>query len=144
MFFILGALIHLLIYFISSNKPDTFMEFLGESDLKSMALFFAVFGLVYPLVGYVKQKVEVSKPFDEYKEEILHIFIQLNFVLISDKDGKIIFRHKSIFPRLLRLYEDSIELDYSDSPIVLSGLRRDAYRLARMIEYHVRNTEKEE
>jgi hypothetical protein len=40
----------------------------------------------------------------------------------------------------MRLYEDSIELDYSDNPVILSGLRRDVDRLASRVQKLVQGT----
>jgi len=145
LFFVMVALIHVLIYFIAEeSRFDTFMEFIGQSDLRSMAILFLVFSMVYPLIGYVKQQVYASKPFDDYKQEVIRMFAQANFVLESDENKKLVFRNKSAFSRLMRLYEDAVEVDYSDSPILLRGLRRDAYRFARMIQYLIRNTEGED
>ena len=146
MFFMIGTLIHVLIYLIGNDSEPklSFMEFIRKSDITSISIFFAVFGMAYPLIGFVKQTVYASKPFDEYKQEVVRMFTQVNFVLVSDKDKKMVFRSKSALTRLLRLYEDTIVLDYSDSPIVLKGLRRDVCRLSRMIESHIRNNEQED
>ena len=147
MFFALGALIFFISYLLGKgSRPDlTFMHLVRQSDTTSIALFFVAFGLVYPLIGFVKQKVYASKPFDEYKQEIIRMFSQVNFVLVSDKGQKMKFQHKNALSRFMRLfYEDAIVVDYANTPILLSGLRRDTYRLARMIQYYIRNTEKEE
>jgi hypothetical protein len=146
LFFLMVILIHVLIYYMGrdSRAELTFMDFILQSDLRSMAWFLLVFGMVHPMIGYVKQKVHVSKPFEEYKQEVIRMFSEANFVLESDENKKLVFRNKSAFSRLMRLYEDAVEIDYSEATIVLSGLRRDAYRFARMIQYHTRNTEAEE
>jgi len=147
MFFVFGTLIFLISYFLgrSSHPGLTFMDLIRQSDTTSIVIFFVAFGLVYPLIGFVKQKVYASKPFDDYKEEVIRMFAQVNFVLVSDENNKMVFHHKNALSRLLRLfYEDAIEVNYADSPILLGGLRRDTYRLARMVQYYIRNTEKEE
>jgi len=144
--FILVALVFAISYYLGrgSHPEIIFMDLIRKSDITSMVIFLVIFGFVYPMIGYVKQKVYASKPFDEYKQEVIRMFLQLNFVLISDEDKKLVFRHKGAVARLLRLYEDTLVLDYSDSPILLIGLRRDTYRLSRMMQHYIRNAEKEE
>jgi hypothetical protein len=109
-----------------------------------LVIFLVAFGFVYPMIGYVKQKIYASKPFDEYKQEVIRMFLQINFVLVSDEDKKLVFRHNGALARLMRLYEDTIVVDYSDSPILMIGLRRDTYRLSRMMQHFIRNMEKGE
>ncbi|MDR0295569.1 MAG: hypothetical protein LBH91_05195 [Prevotellaceae bacterium] len=144
--FILVALVFGLSYYLGrGSHPDiTFMDLIRRSNIPMLVIFLVAFGFVYPMIGYVKQKIYASKPFDEYKQEVIRMFLQLNFVLVSDEDKKLVFRHKSAVARLMRLYEDTIVLDYSESPILLIGLRRDTYRLSRMVQHYIHNTEKED
>ncbi|MCL2098256.1 MAG: hypothetical protein FWH23_05800 [Bacteroidales bacterium] len=146
LFFVIGTLIYVIGYFLGkSSRPDlTFAELIEQSNITSIVVFFVIFGLAYPLIGYVKQKVYASKPFEEYKQEVIRMFAQVKFELVSDNDNKMVFRNKSALSRLMRMYEDKVTVDYSDSPILLLGLRRDVYRLARMIQYYIRNAEKED
>jgi hypothetical protein len=102
--------------------------------LRSLAIFGVVFGVVYPLFGYVKRKVHTNHPLDEEKLEVIRLFADIRFEVLSDEDKKIVFRHRSPFIRFMRLYEDRIEVDYSENPVVLSGLRRDVDRLASRIQ----------
>jgi hypothetical protein len=143
LFFVMGTLFYALVYFIGKTEL-TFMEFIQQSKITNIVIFFVVFGLAYPLIGYVKQKVYASKPFEEYKQEVIRMFAQVNFELTADENKKMVFRHKNALMRFMRLYEDAIVIDYSDSPVLVLGLRRDADRLSRIIQYYIRNAEKEE
>jgi uncharacterized membrane protein YciS (DUF1049 family) len=146
MFFVLVTLVYVITYFLGKNSHQevSFMDLVNQSRIMPLVIFLLVFGFVYPLIGYVRQKVYASKPFDEYKQEVIRMFLQVNFVLVTDDDKKLVFRHKNAVSRFMRLYEDTIVVDYADAPILLSGLRRDTYRLARMIQYYIRNMEKED
>jgi len=104
-----------------------------------MLIFIAAFGFIYPFIGYIKQKIELNRSFAEDKQEVIQLFSAAGFVLEKDENNKLVFRNRSILSRVLRLGEDGVEIDYSDNPIVVSGLRRDAYRLARMVQHYVRN-----
>jgi hypothetical protein len=117
-------------------------EALFRADTKwQMAAFILFFSLIYPIFGYIKKKVYINNTFEQDREKIVNVFLNANFVLVSNEPGKIVFRHKSSFIRLMRMYEDAIILDYTDNPITIEGQRKDIYRLSRTIEYAVRTNE---
>jgi uncharacterized membrane protein YciS (DUF1049 family) len=136
LFFVLVVLVFVLSFVLgnSSNNPITFRKLLAGTDLSKFVIFGVVFGVVYPLFGYVKRKVYINHPLDEEKEEVIRLFTDVRFELSSDEEKKLIFRPKSAVTRFMRLYEDRVEVDYSDNPVVLSGLRRDVDRLARRVQ----------
>ena len=136
LFFVLAILVFVISFVLgnSSDNPITFKELLHGSDLTSLAIFGVVFGAVYPLFGYIKRQVYTNHPLDEEKQEVIRLFADARFELSSDEDMKITFRHKNPVARLLRLYEDRIEVDYSGNPVILSGARRDVDRLARRVQ----------
>jgi hypothetical protein len=45
------------------------------------------------------------------------------------------FRIKSKLTRFMRMYEDAITITKGESPLILSGYRRDLFRLASGIQY---------
>jgi hypothetical protein len=133
-------------YLTGSNKTDiSFVEFVQLSNIRNMIIFFVVFGLVYPFFGYLNQKIYLNRPFEEDKQEIIRLFSETNFVLYKDEDKKLIFRHKNPVTRFMRLYEDEIMIDYSENPILMNGLRRDTFRLTRMVQHiTLRGSEEEQ
>jgi hypothetical protein len=124
----------------SPDNPITFKELLQKNNLGILITFGVVFGMVYPLFGYVKRKVHTNHPLDEEKQEVIRLFADVRFEVSSDEDKKIIFRHKSPVIRFMRLYEDGIVVDYSENPVILSGLRRDVDRLASRVQRLVQGT----
>lgn len=143
LFFLLGTLVYVLTYLLGrGNNPDlSFMDLIRQSDINNMVIFFVAFGFIYPLIGFVKQKVYLNRPFEGDKQEIIRMFADVNFLLEKDENNQLYFRHKNPVARIMRLGEDKITVDYSDNPLVISGLRKDAYRLARMIQYYARKAE---
>ena len=139
LFFVMAVLIFVISFVLgnSSSNPVTFEDLLRGSDLLNLSIFGVVFGLVYPLFGYVTRKVHTNHPLHEEKQEIVRLFADVRFELLSDENEKLIFRHKSPAARVLRLCEDRIEVDYSDNPVLLSGLRRDVDRLAARVQQAV-------
>jgi hypothetical protein len=136
MFCIIALLIYVAGFYFgaSSNSQTTFKDLLMASNLRMLVIFLLVFGLVHPLFGYIKQRVYVNHPLDDDKQDIIRRFANANFILESDDNKKMVFRHQSPIVRFMRLYEDRIEVDYSANPVIIDGLRRDADRLARAVQ----------
>jgi hypothetical protein len=105
-----------------------------------LAAFFVLFGVVYPLVSFVKKDAMLIRTFSEERINILNVFDSMGYELTSERDGILVFRLKSRITRFMRLfYEDMIEVEYNEGKVSLSGLRRDIYRLTRYIEYLNKN-----
>ena len=139
-FVYIAALFFLLLSFMyafsEKSKPDmTFIDLIPE--WRRMLVFFAMFSVTYPLISFARKEVWLSKPFAEERINIIGIFSNVGYELESDKDGVLKFRLKNRFYGFMRLFfEDAVEVDYkSGSPITVSGMRRDTYRIARHIEY---------
>ncbi|MDR1896962.1 MAG: hypothetical protein LBR10_09260 [Prevotellaceae bacterium] len=129
------ALVLLLMYFLpGQTKPESFWELIPQPI--QMFGFFLLFGIAYPLVSFVKKSAMLKKSFSEERINIINIFEVSGYELTTEKDGILIFRLKNRFNRFMRLlFEDAIEVEYKDGNVVLSGLRRDVYRLVKHIEY---------
>lgn len=129
------------IIYIFAEKKDPDMSFIDimipKHNQMTMLGFILVFGAVYPLITFMSKPVYLVDPFNTYRSEIIKIFTSADYVIVDEKDNKIVFRPKRQFTRFMRMMEDAIEVDYSNNPILIKGMRRDAYRLARHIDYLV-------
>jgi hypothetical protein len=123
--------------FSEKKSPDTsFMDvMIPEQNRLPMIGFIVVFGLVYPFLTFVKKNVYLNKPFEEERDGIVRIFEISGFELVGAEEYKMFFRPKNKFARFMRMMEDVVEVDYSDTPIILNGMRREVYRLSKHIEY---------
>ena len=102
------------------------------------------FAAIYPLIGFVTVKIYINKPLDDDKNKIIELFAGRKYMLISDENQTLIFRPKNKLHRLTRMYEDALELNYSDTILKFRGLRRDIYRIKRAIEDFAQQQSKEE
>ncbi len=127
------------IFSLTSDQTMRYENIFRPDTANQLIIFFVAISLVYPLFGFVSKKVYLNKNFSEDKERIMEVFINSKYILVSETDTTITFRHSSTFMRAMRMFEDAIEIDFSDNPIVLEGQRRDLYRLARAIEYAIRD-----
>ncbi|MDR2424678.1 MAG: hypothetical protein LBD59_08145 [Prevotellaceae bacterium] len=131
----------LLFYLLSDNRQE-----LTFASLVSKPLYFSAFcilyGLVYPLVSFVKKDAILSNPLVDEKDNILKVFSAAGYELVSENGEIMVFRLKNKTTRIFRLFgEDAIEVQYvADlNSVLLSGMRRDVYRLAKHVEYLSQN-----
>ncbi len=123
------------IFTISEHQPGiTIFDLFKNQEIKIL-LFFVAFSAVYPLLGYYTKKIYVDNNFKDKKDDICNLMTNANYILVSDQNNVITFRLKSPFLRFMRMYEDYIVIDYSDNPVIMSGLRKDVVRFGRGIEY---------
>jgi len=132
------------IFSVTSSKEFSIYNLFRPGTGIQIAIFLVVMSLVYPLFGYVTKKVYLNNNYDQDRTTINDIFLTNRYKIECEGKDFIRFRHKSAFVRTMRMFEDTITLDFSDNPIKLEGQRKDVYRLSRMIEYAIRDTKKEE
>ncbi|MDR3246578.1 MAG: hypothetical protein LBT50_09125 [Prevotellaceae bacterium] len=135
-FVIVFAVILIFIFLLSEKRDASVTLFDLIAYPKEMAGFIVLFGIVYPLMSFVKKNALLTRTFSEERINILNIFDSVGYELASEKNGVLTFRLKNRVTRFMRLfYEDMIEVEYNDGSVSLTGLRRDVYRLTRYIEY---------
>jgi hypothetical protein len=116
------------------SETASLSHFLEEGRLLEMLGLILVFALIYPFIGFSRVKIYQNKPIGENKSEIIEMFNQRKYVLVSDENHILTFRPKNKFGRLTRMYEDLLELNYSDTVLTFQGLRKDVYRYKLMLE----------
>ncbi len=141
---ILIFLMLIIVYFTSSNKDISFWELIRPGSQQNLIILIVAFSVVYPFIGFIKQKIYTNSPFDQDKDAIVRIFTESGFIQASDNDGKLVFKAKRISMRIFRVFEDKITLDYTDNPLVMEGMRRDVQRIARHMEHHFRSNREDE
>ncbi|MFA6335066.1 MAG: hypothetical protein WCX48_05840 [Bacteroidales bacterium] len=128
----------LAIFSITSQQGTSYESFFRPDTQTQLIVFFVAISIVYPLLGFVKKPVYLNKSFAEDKEMIIGVFINSRYIVAAEDATTISFRYGSTFIRAMRMFEDTIVIDFSDNPIILDGQRRDVFRLARAIEYAIR------
>ena len=148
MFFAMIIIVFALAYGLTPSIKQNmgFWDFVQKNDWKSMVAVLALFSLIYPFVGFISRKICTNQPLSAAdKQMIVELFNSAHYVLEKDENKVLVFRHKSTYVRFMRLlFEDTICVDYADSPLVLEGLRRDAYRLSRSVEYRLRQSSEQQ
>ncbi len=127
------------IFSLTSKSSFSFSNLFREGTEMQIVIFLLVMSVIYPFFGYARKKVYLNKSFTEDKIKILDVMEKSRFEVESESGNTLSFRHKSFVVRMFRMFEDRIILDYSDNPIAIEGQRKEVYRIARMIEYAVRD-----
>lgn len=143
-YFTLMCSIILVLTFHFSVKPEglTLMDMLlVDGSIYKMLAFFVAVAAVYPALGFQNKPVYVSN-IQEHKKEIINLFENANYVVASETATSISFKLRNPFLRVLRLCEDYVTIDFSESPVMMEGLRKDVLRFSRGIEYICREEEK--
>ena len=113
---------------------------LVDGSIYKMLAFFVAVAAVYPALGFQKKPLYVSN-IKEHRKQVVELFENANYVIDTESATSISFRLRNPFVRLLRLYEDNVTIDFSESPVMIEGLRKDVLRFGRGIEYICREEE---
>lgn len=122
---------------------------LFKGNETQLIIFFAVFALIYPAIGYGKKEVPVGNKYGEHRNEVIGILGEGHFTMVNEEnDSKtgnsvMTFHHRNRFIRLMRLYEDAVILRYDKEmgTVLVTGLRKDVVRFAHNIEWLISNAE---
>ncbi|MDR1552641.1 MAG: hypothetical protein LBS69_04155 [Prevotellaceae bacterium] len=123
------------------SETASFSHFLKDGRPLQMLCLVIVFAVIYPFIGFATVKVYLNKAVNDDKNEIIELFNQRKYALVSDENKILVFRPVNKFHRLTRMYEDCLELDYSDTILKFHGLRKDVYRHKRMLEEFAQKTQ---
>lgn len=124
------------IFSLTSGQGFNYEVLFRPGSGVQIIIFLVLMSLVYPFFGYATRKVYLNRDFESDKEGILGVFTTNRYVIESQGEGYIRFKHTAAFVRVVRMGEDTITLFTSENPIKIEGARKDVLRLARMIEYH--------
>lgn len=98
-------------------------------------IFFVAVAAIYPALSYVKKEAFITGTYSENEEAIKKVFSNYGYEMVSENEESATFRIKSGMTRFMRMYEDAIVITKGESPLILSGYRRDIFRLASGIQY---------
>jgi hypothetical protein len=116
----------------------TFTESVTDllQNQKSLMVFGLIFiyCLLYPLITFVNIKRHLNGSFEENRQVFEKVFDVLQYVKTSETPDMIIYRRKSKFARFTQWYEDEIIIRPAENPVIISGMRKMAVRIDRMID----------
>lgn len=133
--FIIGVIL-VIIPVLTGNTSisETFQELIGQRRFIIIMLLFAVYSLLYPVIGFTKMKRYINGSFDENRTFFEGAFNALDYIKIMESGQEIVYRKRSKLTRALQLWEDEVILDTSDNPVIISGMRKAVIRINRRLE----------
>ena len=120
-----------------TKQPLDLNVMLQPGSIPKIGVIVGLFAFVYPLVGFPSMKVYINNPFEQDREKIEKLFTGSKYIITKRDEKTITFRHSSPVSRFLNMYEDTVVLDFSENPLVLTGARKNVTRFSRMITYAI-------
>lgn len=114
-----------------------------EGALPKIIIFFIAVAALYPALSYVKKETFITGTYAENEDAIIRVFENYGYELVSQDEESATFRIRNKFTRFMRMYEDAIVITKGESPLILSGYRRDIFKLASGIQYAALKREEE-
>ena len=129
-----------LVVLFSHQHPTSLSELFKEGSLLPICLIFVGFALLYPAVGYRKAKLTLDDDWKEYRNAVMSTMEGAGYVLKSEDEKTMVFRHSKPLVRFTRMWEDAITFELQDDPTIVKvdGPSRDSLRLVSSIYYNYR------
>ncbi len=142
-FFIILALIIVVVVLITPSYsfdkifiPASEGGMFQDGAFYKIGALFLLISAIYPAYSYVKKEVFATGGFAPNREKILKVFSDLGYEITAEDDEKLTFRLRSRYARFTRLYEDEVTITKdAESPLIMTGLRKELMRLATRIEF---------
>ena len=122
----------MLIGAVEGNIDSIFQD--GTRSIGKILVFFAVVSAVYPMVGFVRRKLDISREWQEIRPEVAEYMSERGYVIESESDEAVTFRLKGIYARVPKMFEDRITISMNDNGYMMEGLRKDVIRFAMGLE----------
>lgn len=107
---------------------------LKDPELRFFWIFFMVYTLVFPLIGYTKIQRHLNGTFLQNQDAFAKAFEMLDYIKTEESQDQIVYRKKSKFIRFMQMYEDGIVVKPGDNPVIISGMRKTVKRIDRMLD----------
>lgn len=109
----------------------------GTKAIWKIAVFFVAVAAIYPKVGFIRKAVPAKGKWEDIREVVTEYMDGHSFVLESESDNEVTFRHSRPLNRITRMLEDRITLTFNAQGFEMEGLRKDVFRLAAGLEYRL-------
>lgn len=125
------------LYFLSDAYLQTgFNHFFIQHFQIKQLLIIVLFSAIYPFVGFTKVKFYMNGDWDSNKDWILAVIANCGFEQIPNTVNS--FRKKNVFVRAINLGEDILNINTSDNPIIISGMRKELKKLKQQLDFEKR------
>lgn len=139
-FLLLMILVTLLMFLMQRGNNFSFIEYAKLARVYQLLILGLAFGLSYPFIGFGKKNIYLNKTFSQEKQAIIDIFGQYGYELTYETETSVFFRPTNRLKRFFdQFFEDAIEVNHKDNPIVVKGLRKRIVRISLALENYILN-----
>lgn len=111
--------------------------FLGSERLRIILFVVLAYSLIYPLLVFGKKERYINGKFSDNRNGFFKAFAEQDYILTKEKETTLEFRKKPGFNRILLMGQDRIEVDFSDNPVIIEGLRKELRRLDASLDMNL-------
>lgn len=111
--------------------------FLGSERLRIILFVVLAYSLIYPLLVFGKKERYINGKFSDNRDGFIKAFAEQDYILAKEKDTILEFRKKSGFSRILLMGQDRIEVDFSDNPVIMEGLKKELRRMDAALDMNL-------
>ena len=133
------VIVGILYFLMERPKGLAVTDMFQEGSLVKLAVFFVIFGAVYPAVSFFKRKVFADGDYATCRSAILDAMDNLGYKIENETETTATFRQRKTMQRMMRLFgEDRITLEVKDNTITVEGYRKDVMRIVSSIAWNLR------
>jgi preprotein translocase subunit SecG len=124
-------IILLAITFLRSGDGITELKevFMKSERIRLFLIVVVAYSLIYPVLVFGKKERYINGKFSDNRDGFIKAFAEQNYILTREKETILEFRKKSGFSRIMSLGQDKIEVNYTNNPVIIEGLRKELRRL---------------
>ena len=102
-----------------------------------LGLAVVVLSAIYPRMGFITRRVECSM--EEDSEQVMNAFALSGYKLISEEEGRKVFRAAGVIDKLIMLFEDEIVAEQYGQWVEIKGIRRGVARVYYRLATYMQN-----
>ena len=102
-----------------------------------LGLAVVVLSAIYPRMGFITRRVECSM--EEDSEQVMNAFALSGYKLISEEEGRKVFRAAGVIDKLIMLFEDEIVVEQYGQWVEIKGVRRGVARVYYRLATYMQN-----
>lgn len=124
---------------VSANRSmsDSFMDIISNDRSRILLILILIMAFIYPVISFVKKERYLNGDFLKNREDIEKALSDLHYILLNEEGPKLVYRKKSGFMRMMYYWEDKIEIDISNNPILITGVRKEIKRLEKILDNYL-------
>ena len=134
------VLLGIMVLIMESMKSEAFKDF-DPGTIRMYLIIGVVFSFIYPLIGFGTRAIHLNRSFADDRDKIEKIMDAIGLVKVSEEGFNLTYRYKNGVKKFFMLYEDTVTIDSTDNPIVVSGPLKEVRRMKLMFEEYLQKSE---